>query len=194
MIAQSAIQPSAELFTAYLGSYKDANDPDKGQSFYTFGFIDNDPVTQSGQPIWYTPVDNSNGFWQFPSTSCVINGTTYPLSGNTAIADTGTTLALVDSQTCKNIYAAIPGSSFSKTYGGYVFPSTTAESALPVVAFDVGGKTFAVNKEDLAYSNVGNGLTYGGIQSRGTLPFSIFGDTFLKCVYAIFDVVGITLS
>ena len=39
MILQSAIQPSAELFTAYLGSYKDKNDPDKGQSFYTFGFI-----------------------------------------------------------------------------------------------------------------------------------------------------------
>lgn len=34
-----------------------------------------------------------------------------------------------------------------------------------------------------------NGYTYGGIQSRGDLPFDIYGDTFLKNVYAIFDVV-----
>ena len=32
-------------------------------------------------------------------------------------------------------------------------------------------------------------MTYGGIQSRGDLPFSIYGDTFLKNVYCIFDVV-----
>jgi hypothetical protein len=46
MILQSAIPSSAELFTAYLGSYKDKNDPDKGQSFYTFGFIGKSPSTQ----------------------------------------------------------------------------------------------------------------------------------------------------
>ena len=45
-----------------------------------------------------------------------------------------------------------------------------------------------MQKEDLAYHDFGNGMTYGGIQSRGDLPFNIYGDTWLKSVYAIFDV------
>lgn len=62
MITQSSIQPQAELFTAYLGSYKDKNEPDKGQSFYTFGFIDDDVVKANGGEIYYTAVNSSNGF------------------------------------------------------------------------------------------------------------------------------------
>ena len=49
---------------------------------------------------------------------------------------------------------------------------------------------FEIDKEDLAYADIGNGTTFGGIQSRGDLPFSIFGDTWLKNVYCIFDVVS----
>lgn len=56
---------------------------------------------------------------------------------------------------------------------------------MPVVAFDVGGKEFAVQKEDLAFADAGNGLTYGGIQSRGDLTFDILGDTWLKAIYAV---------
>jgi hypothetical protein len=40
MIAQSDIPADMELFTAYLGSWRDVGEPDKGQSFYTFGYID----------------------------------------------------------------------------------------------------------------------------------------------------------
>lgn len=40
MVAQSDIPADMELFTAYLGSWRDAADPDKGESFYTFGYID----------------------------------------------------------------------------------------------------------------------------------------------------------
>ena len=40
MIAQKDIPSNMELFTAYLGSWRDATEPDKGQSFYTFGYID----------------------------------------------------------------------------------------------------------------------------------------------------------
>ena len=117
MIAQSKIKPNQELFTAYLGSYEDKNDPDKGQSFYTFGFIDEDVVKATGSNIWYTHVDDSNGFWQFSSTSNSINGHVHHLPGGSAIADTGTTLALIDDATCKLIYAAIPDSKFSKAMG-----------------------------------------------------------------------------
>ena len=186
MIAQSDIPADQELFTAYLGSYKDANDPDKGESFYTFGYIDQDVLKTAGvtEP-YYTPVDNSQGFWMFNSTSATVNGKTVDQSGNTAIADTGTTLALVSDATCKAIYDAIPGSTYDNTQQGYTFPSSTTADQLPVVTFAVGDQQFAVQKEDLAFADAGNGMVYGGIQSRGDLTFDILGDTFLKSIYAV---------
>jgi hypothetical protein len=187
MITQEDIPQSAELFTAKLGSWRDVNDPDKGDSFYTFGYIDQDTVTASGQEIAYTPVDNSQGFWMFDSTSATVNGTTIDQSGNTAIADTGTTLALVSDATCKAIYDAIPNSQYDSTQQGYVFPSNTTADQLPVVTFAVGNTQFTVQKEDLAFADAGNGMVYGGIQSRGSMTFDILGDTFLKSIYAIFD-------
>lgn len=187
MITQEDIPKTAELFTAKLGSWRDANEPDKGASFYTFGTIDAATVKASGQEIAYTPIDNSQGFWMFQSESATVNGTTIDQSGNTAIADTGTTLALVADATCKAIYDAIPGATYDSTQQGYIFPSNTTADKLPVVTFAVGDTQFTVQKEDLGFADAGNGMVYGGIQSRGTMTFDILGDTFLKSIYAIFD-------
>ena len=183
MISQNDIPKTSELFTANLGSVKDANDPDKGESFYTFGYIDQDAL--GGQTPYYTPIDNSQGFWMFDSTSAVVAGKTINRSGNTAIADTGTTLALVDDTTCEAIYKAIPGGKYDSTQQGYVYPSNTAVDKLPVVSFAVGGQQFALQKEDLGFADAGNGMTYGGVQSRGSMTFDILGDVFLKSIYAV---------
>jgi len=188
MIAQDEIPSSAELFTAYLGSWRDADEADKGESFYTFGYIDQPTVAKSGQEVYYTPVDNSEGFWMFNSASASVNGKAIAQTGNTAIADTGTTLALVADATCSAIYAAIPGATFDQTQQGWIYPSTVTVDQLPVVEFAVGDKLFAVQKEDLGFADAGNGMIYGGIQSRGSMTFDILGDTFLKSIYAIFDV------
>jgi hypothetical protein len=186
MIAQKDIPASAELFTAHLGSWRDAqDDPDEGQSFYTFGYIDQAVLTAAGAQPSYTPVDNSQGFWQFGSESYSVNGNTVERDGNTAIADTGTTLALVDDSVCSAIYAAIPGAKYDQSQQGYIFPTSTTADQLPDVAFAVGEKLFSVQKEDLAFADAGNGFVYGGIQSRGSNPFDILGDTFLKSVYAV---------
>jgi hypothetical protein len=185
MIQQQGIPKSAELFTAYLGSWRDTDDSDHGESFYTFGFIDDDTVKKSGEEIFYTTVDNREGFWTFDSTSATVNGKTIAQIGNTAIADTGTTLALVSDETCKAIYAAIPGSIYDESNQGYVFPTTITADKLPIVTFAIGGKQFTVQKEDLGFADAGNGMTYGGIQSRGSMTFDILGDTFLKGIYAV---------
>jgi hypothetical protein len=185
MITQGDIPSDTQLFTAKLGSWRDADEADKGESFYTFGYIDDATVTASGQEIAYTPVDNSNGFWQFGSTSATVNGTTVDRSGNTAIADTGTTLALVDDATCKAIYDAIPGATYDDSSQGYIFPTNTTEDQLPVVTFAVGDTQFTVQKEDLGFANAKAGYVYGGIQSRGDMTFDILGDTFLKSIYAV---------
>lgn len=181
MISQSDIPATAELFTAHLGSTAESND----NSFYTFGYIDQATVQQSGQEIAYTPIDSSQGFWTFDSTSAIINGNTVERSGNTAIADTGTTLALVDDNTCKAIYDAIPGATYDSESQGYIFPTSTTTDQLPVVTFAVGNTQFAVHKEALSYAEAKTGYVYGGIQSRGSLTFDILGDTFLKGIYAV---------
>jgi hypothetical protein len=185
MIAQEDIPKSAELFTAKLGSWKDADEPDKGESFYTFGFIDQDTVTASGEQVYYTPIDNSQGFWLFDSASVIVNGKTISRSGNKAIADTGTTLALVDDETCQAIYDAIPGAHYDEDSQGYIYPSNTTEDKLPVISFAVGDKQFVVQKEDLGFAEAKSGYIYGGIQSRGSMTMDILGDTFLKGIYAV---------
>ncbi|PWY85087.1 acid protease [Aspergillus heteromorphus CBS 117.55] len=184
MILQDDIPKSAELFTAKLDTWRDTDE----ESFYTFGYIDQDIVKAAGEDVAYTPVDNSEGFWMFSSTSATVNGQTIARTGNMAIADTGTTLALVDDETCQAIYDAIEGAYYDEELQGYIYPSNTADSSLPVVSFAVGEKQFAVQKEDLAFTEAKTGYSYGGIQSRGSMTFDILGDTFLKSIYAVFDV------
>jgi hypothetical protein len=179
MSAQEDIPKDAELFTAFLAN-------ESGDSFYTFGYIDQDAL--AGQTPSYTPVDNSQGFWMFDSASASINGKAIKRSGNTAIADTGTTLALIDDATLEQIYAAIPGAKQSSQQQGWVFPKDTPTESLPTVSFAVGDKLFEVQKEDLAFQDLGDGTVYGGIQSRGDQQdFDILGDVFLRGIYAIFD-------
>lgn len=190
MITQNDIPKSQELFTCYLGSWRDTNDPDRGQSFYTFGFIDQEVLKASkttASEIYYTKIDNSQGFWTFPSTSASVNGKTLAQSGNTAIADTGTTLALVSDAVCEAVYGAIPGAKYDEQNQGWLYPAKTTAEQLPVVQVAVGSKLFTIQKEDLGFADAGNGMVYGGMQSRGQLPFDILGDTFLKGIYAIFD-------
>lgn len=187
MITQDDIPADEELFTAYLGSWRDTDEEDKGQGFYTFGYIDPDVLKRSNvtEPYWTTLKTPSQGFWEFESTTASVDGKSIKRANNSAIADTGTTLALVADDVCAAIYKAIPGSKYDNTNQGYIYPANTTEDNLPVVKFDVGGQEFAVMKEDLGFADAGNGMVYGGIQSRGNLTFDILGDTWLKGIYAV---------
>jgi hypothetical protein len=181
LISQNLIPSDAQLFTAHLGEAAIKSD----NSFYTFGYIDQDTVSATGNQIAYADVDNSQGFWTFQSTSATVNGKTINRSGNTAIADTGTTLALVDDATVKAIYDAIPGSKYDSSQQGYTFPSNTSADKLPTITFAVGDTQIAVHKSALSFADAGNGYVYGGIQSRGSNSFDILGDTWLKGLYAV---------
>lgn len=183
MVEQSDIPKDAELFTAYLTNSKDNTAP-----CYTFGYVDQELV--NGGTINYTPIDSSQGFWSVKSTSASINGQNYARIGNTAIIDTGTTLALIDDNTCKAIYDAIPGSTYDANQGGYLFPSSTLPEQLPTVKLAIGDTFLTVHKDDISYADAGNGMSYGGIQSRGNMTFDILGCTCLKGMYAIFDQVS----
>lgn len=69
-----------------------------GKATYEFGNIDRSK--HSGQ-IYYTPVDTSDGWWQFDSPSYAIDGKSSPCTTCAPIiADTGTTLIYLDQGTC----------------------------------------------------------------------------------------------
>ncbi|KAK3359079.1 aspartic peptidase domain-containing protein [Lasiosphaeria hispida] len=182
MITQSDIPKDSELFTSCFYSARDQKD-----SFYTFGWIDEDLVKASGEEIAWADIDNSDGFWSFSSESVTINSTKVELSGNKAIADTGTTLALVSDDVCDALYKQIDGAEYSEKYQGYIIPNTATADNLPDFSIAVGDKEFVVQKEDLLFAPADDNNWYGGVQSRGQLPFDILGDTFLKSIYAIWD-------
>jgi len=186
IIAQKSAKE--QLFTAYLGSWRDTNEADKGESFYTFGFIDQDVLTASGATSPnYAPVDSSQGFWQIASTSATINGQTVDRSNNTSIMDTGTTLCLVSDDLVDAVYKAIPGAKYDQSNQGYVFPTSTAAADLPEIKLAIGDAMVTFQKEDLGFADAGDGMVYGSIQSRGSMDMDIYGDAVLKAMYAIFD-------
>ncbi len=185
LIAKVDIPKSAGLFTAKLGRWKAGNQPDKEEPFYTFGCVDQETVDATGEEIYYTPIDKSQGFWLFDSPSASVNGKVIARSGNKAIADTGTPLALVDDDLCKGIYDTIPGSHYDEDSQGYIYPTNTTEDNLPVVSLAVGEKQFIVQKKDLGLTEAKSGYIYGGIQSRGTMTMDVLGLTFLTGIYAV---------
>lgn len=182
LIIQKKAPVKKQIFTAYLSSYRDANKPD-GNSFFTFGHINKKAL--GGQKIHYAPVDNSQGLWQFPASTASIGDRQVSRFDNTAIADTGSSLALIDDALCKAIYDLIPGAYYEPIVAGYVYPTNTTIDKIPDVRLAVGSKEFAMRKADFPFADVGLGLSYGSIQSRGDLSFDIYGDAFLKAVYAV---------
>lgn len=121
----------------------------------------------------------------FDSSSYSINGQSSTQSGNQAIADTGTTLMLCSDTFVDAVYKAIPGAKYDSQSQGYIFPASTTADQLPAVTIAVGDTQYTIEKEDLAFADAGNGMVYGGIQSRGTMTFDVLGDTFLKSIYAV---------
>ncbi|KAI1303442.1 eukaryotic aspartyl protease [Xylaria venustula] len=186
MVKQGGIPKESALFTSALYSSRD--DGVTSKSFYTFGYIDQDLVKKSGEEIHWTEVDKSDGFWSISSESVSINGESISTSSTTAIADTGTTLTLMSDDVVDALYAAIPGATYDWFSQGYTFPIDVTVDDLPDFKVAIGDKEFLIQKEDLAFAPTDDGKGwYGGVQSRGSLPFNIYGDTFLKSVYAIWD-------
>lgn len=184
IITQKSVPVPQQLFTAFLNSFRDAKQP-YGKSFYTFGSINKKAL--GGQAVHYAPVDNSQGLWQFESSTATINDRALLRVDNTAVADTGSSLALIEDSICDVIYSTIPGAYYDSNVGGYVFPSNTTTDQLPTVKVAVGDQEFSIRKPDIAYADAGGNYTYGGIQSRGDLPYDVFGITCLKAWYAVSD-------
>ena len=92
---------------------------------YQFGEID--PTAFKGD-LQFAAVNNSQGFWQFTSSQFAVgNGTVQQNKVNSpAIADTGTTLMMVDDAVATAYWGAVPGARVDRATGMFVFPCNTA--------------------------------------------------------------------
>lgn len=147
-------------------------------------YIDSSKYTGS---IAYVPVDNSQGFWQFTASGYSV-GTSTSTSGSlgTSIADTGTTLLYLPTATVQAYYKKVSGASYNSAQGGYIFSCT---ATLPNFNVKIGSGTFTVPGSYINYAPIDStgSQCFGGIQENTGIGFNIFGDIFLKSVYAIFD-------
>ncbi|KAK1814060.1 hypothetical protein LTR12_011578 [Friedmanniomyces endolithicus] len=151
---------------------------------YDFGYIDNSKYTGA---ITYVPVSTTNGFWEFTAGGYSV-GTSNGTSGSIgdAIADTGTSLLYLPTSVVAAYYKQVQGATNDQTQGGYVFDCSTT---LPDFHVAIGGKVFTVPGSYINFSPGTNGGSqcFGGIQANTGLGFTIFGDVFLKSVFAVFD-------
>ena len=165
---------SSPLFTADL---------QKGQpGTYSFGSIDDSAHTGS---ITYVPVDSSQGFWGFSADGYSVGDQSGGAISN-AIADTGTTLLLVDDSVVSAYYSGVDGAQNDQTQGGYTYPCSTT---LPDITFTIGGYQATVPGSYVNYAPTDSSGTtcFGGIQSNSGIGISIFGDIFLKSQFVVFD-------
>jgi len=85
--------------------------------------------------------------------------------------------------------------------GGWIYPE---DATVPEVQLAVGDYVFKINAADFPLTSGGPGMLYGGVQSRGSNDFDVFGDSkfskiqsrgvyllelagFFKSAYVVFD-------
>ena len=151
----------------------------KAPGSYDFGFI------RSNASLTYTPVDSSQGFWQFTPTGAEVGGKAISTGSSLAgIADTGTTLLLAPSDVAAAYYK---GTGATIDSGYYVFPCSTT---LPDFSLLIGKTKITVPGKFINFDAIsaGSSTCIGGIQpSPASIGLNIYGDVFLKAAYVVFD-------
>jgi len=150
---------------------------------YSFGAIDNTAFT--GQ-LTTVPVQSTTGFWQFASASFQVGNTKVANQGGSpAIADTGTSLILVDPQVANTYYSQVQGAQIDNTVGGYVYPCSVTP---PDFGVAIGaGYMAVVPGSQVTFAQVDSQTCYGGVQSNAGSNLQIYGDVMFRSQYVVFD-------
>ncbi|KAI9764090.1 MAG: hypothetical protein M1840_008895 [Geoglossum simile] len=150
---------------------------------YEFGNINSSAFVGD---LTFTNVDDSRGFWEFNPTKITVNGQDTNLPGG-AIADTGTTLILLDQASALAYYTTFDGAVFNEQAQAFLFP---CNAVLPDLNIEIEGKTFTVPGSLINFAPappiLGVDTCIGGIQITPKSPM-IFGDVFFKAVFTVFD-------
>lgn len=155
-----------------------------------FGFINHSKYI--GDSITYLPISVTHqGAWGFNATGFTIGSSQSPIDIDldvNAIADSGSSLMIIDDPVLDVFYGSIPGSSFNTIEQLWIFP---CNSTLPDFSVSLGDSLEAVEIPP-SYLNFGAtdydpSQCYGSLQSNAGLNLSIYGITFLKSVFVVFD-------
>jgi hypothetical protein len=126
---------------------------------YEFGNVDS---TQFSGSLTQVPIITTSGFWEFTSAQIAVgNSSAQTVTGGsgTAIADTGTSLLIVDDAVVSAYYDQVTGAQNSASAGGVVFPCS---ATLPSLSLAVGDSYMAVVDGSLMnFSNAGKDTTTG---------------------------------
>ncbi|KAJ3106529.1 hypothetical protein HDU97_006122 [Phlyctochytrium planicorne] len=166
-------------FGFYLSNSKDG---DSGE--VTFGGYDSSKIAG---PITYIPL-NSQTYWQFSTSGLKysVKTTTGSFSVTKAIADTGTSLLILDTAAANAINKAIGAGAYDSSQGIYPIACNLVSTA-PDVSFTFGGATFSIPASVYIISDGAGGCVSGITQGASSFGLAIFGDTFLRQYYSIHD-------
>ena len=119
---------------------------------YDFGFIDDSKYTGD---ITYTAIDSSQGFWSFTSSGYAVGNGSFKSQSIEGIADTGTTLMLLDDALVEAYYNKVTGAENDAQQGGYVFP---CDATLP---------DYIVGVEDAKFTIPGKFINFAPVDDSG---------------------------
>ena len=115
---------------------------------YDFGFIDSSKYTGD---ITYVPVSTSQGFWEFTADGYAVGTGQVSSTSIDGIADTGTTLLLLDDSIVSDYYGQVDGASYDSSQGGYTF---ACSATLPDFTAVIGGYNAVIPGSFLNYAPV----------------------------------------
>jgi len=152
---------------------------------YTFGTIDK---TKYNGDIHWSPLSRRAEYWQFNFTGFNVDSSDWwYFSQWSAIADTGTTLLMLDDDIVRFYYDEVQNATFNSTLGLWTYPCGTI---LPDFNMKLGNWTATVPGRYINYTDLDGSRCMGGLQGNFGTPFGILGDVFLKAFFAVFDVAG----
>lgn len=152
-----------------------------GSGEYEFGTIDTSKYTGD---LTFTTIDQSAGYWQFDSMSYSVGGNvTNRTSASAAIADTGTSLLLMDDEVVEAYYGQVTGAKNDDSIGGWVY---SCSADLPDLEVAVGSYMAKLPGANMTYTSVSSSLCYGGLQSNSGSGLQIFGDMLLAQQFTVF--------
>lgn len=151
----------------------------------TFGGTD--PAKYNGD-ITYTSVSSqASGDWAIPMDGIGYNGTSAGITGRIAYIDTGTSYVFGPPDDVATLHKLIPGANSSDgvTYTVPCGPGTTFAPVM--VTFS--GVAYAISPVDYLSTPSSSGTCTSNIYGQQIVQGAwLLGDTYLKNVYAVFDV------
>ncbi|KAK8212062.1 aspartic peptidase domain-containing protein [Phyllosticta capitalensis] len=152
---------------------------------YEFGRIDQ---TKFQGQMTFAPVDAASGFWKVDSKFFTIGGKRVENpQANAAIADTGTSLLLVDDNVARQYYAQVQGARLDQQAGGFTYPCSSKLPDFGVAIGDTYVANVPGNAVTFAAIDAQNQTCFGGVQGNSGANLQIYGDIMFRTQFVVFN-------